>query len=78
MKKFKIFIPTVLALMTISTMPVSANSISTLPVPASEESTIMPLAEEVEWYYRYNDEGVLQKRLWSITYGYWLTDWIDC
>ena len=78
MKRFKIFIPTVLALMTISTIPVNANSISTLPVPKSEKSSIMPLAEEVEWYYRYNSEGVLQKRLWSITYGYWLTDWIDC
>lgn len=31
--------------------------------------------EETEWYYRIAD-GLLQKRLWSITYGYWLTDWI--
>lgn len=32
-------------------------------------------AEETAWYYRiYND--LLQKRLWSLTYGYWLTDWI--
>ena len=31
-------------------------------------------AEETIWYYRvYN--GLLQRRLWSITYGYWLTDW---
>lgn len=34
-------------------------------------------AEEVRWYFRtYN--GVKQMRLWSLTYGYWLTDWIDC
>lgn len=34
-------------------------------------------AEEVTWYFRtYN--GVRQMRLWSNTYGYWLTDWIDC
>lgn len=32
--------------------------------------------EEVKWYFRiYN--GVVQRRLWSVTYGYWLTDWID-
>jgi len=32
-------------------------------------------AEETVWYTRcYN--GLLQKRLWSLTYGYWLTDWI--
>lgn len=33
--------------------------------------------EEFKWYYRtYN--GVCQKRLWSLTYGYWVTDWVDC
>ena len=32
-------------------------------------------AEETCWYYRTYD-GMFQKRLWSITYGYWLTDWI--
>lgn len=31
--------------------------------------------EETEWYFRVAN-GLLQKRLWSITYGYWLTDWI--
>lgn len=36
---------------------------------------IKPLAEVVQWYYRYED-GRLQKRLWSFTYGYWITDWI--
>ena len=76
MKKFKILIPTILTLAALSSMPVSANTISTLPI--SEKSSIMPMAEEVEWYFRYNDEGVLQKRLWSITNECWLTAWIDC
>lgn len=32
--------------------------------------------EETVWYYRiYN--GRYQMRLWSLTYGKWLTDWID-
>lgn len=33
-------------------------------------------AEETKWYYRITGDGLLQRRLWSITYGYWLTDWI--
>lgn len=33
-------------------------------------------AEETTWYFRVHN-GMLQKRLWSITYRYWKTDWID-
>jgi hypothetical protein len=32
--------------------------------------------EQFMWFYR-TYEGRRQKRLWSITYGYWVTDWID-
>lgn len=31
--------------------------------------------EETQWMYR-RWNGLIQARLWSITYGYWLTDWI--
>ncbi len=32
-------------------------------------------AEQTKWVFRtYN--GNIEKRLWSITYGKWLTDWI--
>lgn len=31
--------------------------------------------EETRWYYRMNN-GVREKRLWSITRGEWLTNWI--
>lgn len=34
-----------------------------------------PRWEETKWYYRITDDGLFQRRLWSITYGYWLTDW---
>ena len=30
--------------------------------------------EEISYYYRVID-GRLQFRIWSVTYGYWLTDW---
>ena len=36
---------------------------------------ITTYAEETKWYYRTVD-GKLQKRLWSITYSKWLTDWM--
>lgn len=31
-------------------------------------------AEETMWCFRCY-EGLFQRRLWSITYGYWLTEW---
>ena len=33
-------------------------------------------AEETKWYYRITEDCLFQKRLWSITYRKWLTDWI--
>jgi len=35
-----------------------------------------PRAEETTWFFR-NNNGIMQMRLWSITYRKWLTDWID-
>ena len=35
-----------------------------------------PQAEETEWVTRTTGDGLIQVRLWSITYGYWKTDWI--
>lgn len=40
------------------------------------ESGASTRAEETTWYFRVHN-GMLQKRLWSITYRYWKTDWID-
>lgn len=31
--------------------------------------------EETMWYFRVVD-GIMQMRLWSLTYRRWLTDWI--
>lgn len=33
-------------------------------------------AEETMWYFR-TVNGMMQMRLWSLTYRKWLTDWID-
>lgn len=43
----------------------------------SENVIQTPRTEKTEWRYRYYN-GKWQKRLWSVTYQRWLTDWIDC
>lgn len=56
---------------------VYASEFSGSPGPAislSASDTISPRAEETEWKYRIVDTK-LQKRLWSITYMKWLTEW---
>ncbi len=35
---------------------------------------IVVFAEQTEWYYRVVD-GKVQRRLWSLTWGKWLTEW---
>lgn len=40
----------------------------------SEEVSVQR-AEKREWRYRLHN-GQPQKRLWSITYEYWVTDWM--
>lgn len=40
-----------------------------------EVEAIKPYAEEVGWFYRYIN-GRKQQRLWSYTYGRWITDWM--
>lgn len=57
----------------VATFPVSANGV----ICSESQSVSEARANETVWYTRvYN--GVLQKRLWSVTYNCWLTDWIDC
>lgn len=43
---------------------------------APGESQTVTKAEQVRWCYRIKN-GVKQKRLWSVTYGRWKTDWIN-
>jgi len=47
--------------------------VPTNAVILAEDSEIAE-QEVTTWYYRVNN-GVLEKRLWSVTYGYWKTDW---
>lgn len=43
--------------------------------PPSDEGGISTQSEHVCWYFR-NNHGVEEMRLWSITRGIWLTDWV--
>lgn len=74
MKKIVSFILVVATCLTLSG-PVVAVDAQPEVVVCSETGEIQPRVEETIWYFRTVD-GVKQKRLWSITYGVWLTDWI--
>lgn len=81
MKRKKLFCALIMAGLLVSVLsPVaSAASIdqSYNELQTVGESIVTPYAIETQWYYRIYD-GHMQKRLWSITYGIWLTDWVDC
>lgn len=75
MKKFFACIVALILCLSLS-FPAFADYMIEDDLPMSEESSeIQPLAEETEWFVRINN-GMIEKRLWSYTYGKWLTDWI--
>jgi len=43
--------------------------------PQLEAEANVTRAEQTQWYHRYY-QGRPEKRLWSITRGIWLTNWI--
>ena len=45
--------------------------------PPSGGDGAITYSDTVRWYFRTN-HGVEEMRLWSITRGIWLTDWIPC
>lgn len=73
MKKF-FLTAMIIVLLSFNVLPASAAEI--VAVPMNSEEIVTPASEETVWYNRiYN--GMLQRRLWSITYGEWLTEWED-
>lgn len=62
-------------MLTINISPVHAFAERITPL-AVVEDPVSPASEETIWCTRiYN--GMLQRRLWSVTYGVWLTEWED-
>jgi hypothetical protein len=77
----KRFISLVLALMICLSVSTAAFADQSIPedgsgLAASDDFGEPTRAEETCWYFR-TVNGIRQMRLWSITYGRWLTDWID-
>lgn len=74
MKKL-IFTLALTLLMSLNVLPATA-SLASEPLAITQDTSISPMSEETVWYNRiYN--GMLQRRLWSVTYGKWLTEWED-
>lgn len=73
MNKAMSLLTAVIMIMSMFAMPALAAEPIEHDIYASEQS-LSTMQEETMWYFRVNN-GVLQHRLWSITYGYWLTEW---
>ncbi|MBR3018771.1 MAG: hypothetical protein IKH57_17095 [Clostridia bacterium] len=65
----------VLLVLLTSLLPLSVNAAALQSKETELVEEEIQRAEQTQWYYRINN-GVLEKRLWSITYQRWLTDWI--
>lgn len=77
MKKFVIWLFVVVMAFIMNAVPVLAAVDTPVDVPTvGTQTEIGPRSEETVWYVRYVN-GKRQRRLWSITYGEWLTDWLD-
>ncbi len=72
MKKIISFVVVMMLCLIISVPTFAAHTVDPIQ---SYNSDITPFAEETEWIYRFYN-GETQKRLWSITYERWLTDWM--
>lgn len=77
MKKFMVWLSILIVAFAMNAVPVLAS----VDVPvnissASDQTEISPRAEETVWVVRKLD-GKRQRRLWSLTYERWLTDWLD-
>lgn len=78
MKLRKTILSLFLALLTLvgTCAAAGADGVSASAQAINRPGVASPQAEETVWCTRdYN--GKRQKRLWSITHGIWLTDWID-
>lgn len=74
MKKTVLFLLAMCICLTLS-LPAFADGSRSAAEDAGNREASVERAEQTEWRYRvYN--GQPQKRLWSITYERWLTDWM--
>lgn len=79
-QKLSRLLVTLLVVLTVmSTIPAFAAEVEVTkapvtPIVATQDGTAVIMSEETTYVFRiYN--GWVQRRLWSYTYGIWLTDW---
>jgi len=75
--KVKRAVSVVIILVILFSFAVTASAAATNSVAdpiSAEEQSVTPRQELTRWYFRMNN-GVVEQRLWSITFGRWLTDW---
>lgn len=77
MKKIKTFLTLTLFSLTLSNLWLpTCQAAASEPSFSIQETNLSERVNEVVWKYRtYN--GKRQKRLWSVTYQKWLSDWVD-
>ena len=75
MKKLFFSFALIIILSLSSITPVDTAELSD-QVALDSPKEVSPASEETQWIFQINN-GQLQKRLWSLTYQKWLTDWID-
>lgn len=74
-KKYLCVVAMLLMVMS-SSVAVHADSVKSVPGSLGVESSASQRRDETEWVFRRNpDTGKIEKRLWSITYGVWRTEW---
>lgn len=77
MKKIRSLVLYIVICLTLTTSAFAVNSDHvSVSVPSSVYSDY-ERSDRVEWVYM-PINGVKHKRLWSLTRGIWLTDWIPC
>lgn len=76
MKYYRLLFTLLLILATLGpTSALAAPNVPDLSQTQAESNTAR--AEQTQWKYKYVN-GVFCKRLWSVTYNRWLTEWIPC
>jgi len=72
--KLKRTISILLIIITMATLTLPVYALGVTSEVTATYETPTPLWEETQWVFRFNN-GVLEQRLWSITFGRWLNDW---
>jgi len=70
------FLFVVMMVMSLTVPTMAVGSVVAEPIDATTQQEIAPATEMTQIYWR-TYHGQLQFRVWSITYGRWLTDWIN-